>query len=515
MNLRALTIDMRLQNTKTRSLFFALAATAAISLQGQTPTPEQCQTRVNDTAAKLVECMQIGSLWAHLTRFQVIADQNPDARGHGNRDTGTSGYLASVAYVEGLMQQAGYAVTVQPYPYTIPTITGTPELSIPGVSSTYGEDWFVPRLSAPGVVDARLATVGGDRSGCESADFSAFPQGNIALLARSYCPANTQVANAAAAHASAVILYNSFAAAEAFLSGGADDGSAYEAKLAESAAIPVIAMASAQFGYRLTSIAGGEKAPSVHIDIKTASTTGIDYNLIADSSFGDPNHVVIAEGHLDSIYGAGMLDNASGSTTLIDIALNMANTPTVNQLRYIWFGGEEIDLLGSAYYVRNLSPVEKQKIAFDVDIDVTATPNFDYLVADPTYAPDADKFPPNVIPGSAVGNQFMKDYLNSINVPVRSAWFGNEGTDSISFAFGGIPNTGILTQQDCCKSQTEVTIWGGYLGNYEGKIPGFNGGCVDQPNRWCDNLSNNDPDVFSLASKASAYAVWQLANNAF
>ena len=52
-------------------------------------------------------------------------------------------------------------------------------------------------------------------------------------------------------------------------------------------------------------------------------------------------------------------------------------------------------------------------------------------------------------------------------------------------------------------------------GNYEGKIPSFNGGCVDLPGRWCDNLDNNDPAVFEVASKASASAIFQLANFQF
>ena len=66
-----------------------------------------CQQRVNDTIAKLEECIKQASLWRYLSRFQKIADQNPDKNGHGNRDTGTSGYAASVNYVAGLMKRSG------------------------------------------------------------------------------------------------------------------------------------------------------------------------------------------------------------------------------------------------------------------------------------------------------------------------------------------------------------------------------------------------------------------------
>jgi hypothetical protein len=60
----------------------------------------------------------------------------------------------------------------------------------------------------------------------------------------------------------------------------------------------------------------------------------LDYNLIADA-------------HLDAIYGAGMLDNASGSATILEIALKLARTRTRNQLRYIrtrWTGSSSTSM---------------------------------------------------------------------------------------------------------------------------------------------------------------------------
>jgi hypothetical protein len=56
--------------------------------------------------------------------------------------------------------------------------------------------------------------------------------------------------------------------------------------------------------------------------------------------------------------------------------------------------------------------------------------------------------------------------------------------------------------------------WNGHCGvegNYEGNIPSFDGGCVDNPFRWCDNLSNNDPAVLTFMSKAFASMVVQMA----
>jgi len=54
-------------------------------------------------------------------------------------------------------------------------------------------------------------------------------------------------------------------------------------------------------------------------------------------------------------------------------------------------------------------------------------------------------------------------------------------------------------------------MFGGSLGNYDGNIPSFDGGCVDNPFRWCDNLSNNDPNVLTFMSKAFANTTVRMA----
>jgi hypothetical protein len=37
--------------------------------------------------------------------------------------------------------------------------------------------------------------------------------------------------------------------------------------------------------------------------------------------------------------------------------------------------------------------------------------------------------------------------------------------------------------------QHEVNLFGGFTGNFEGKVPSTDGGCVDNPFPWCDNLA--------------------------
>src|SRR5579862_1906749 len=91
------------------------------------PSPAECTSRVNDTPASAAECIQEKSLWNHLKQFQIIADENPGPAGHPNRNTGTSGYRASVAYVARLMRDAGYKVTVQRYEWRHSDVRGLPQ----------------------------------------------------------------------------------------------------------------------------------------------------------------------------------------------------------------------------------------------------------------------------------------------------------------------------------------------------------------------------------------------------
>ena len=68
----------------------------------------------------------------------------------------------------------------------------------------------------------------------------------------------------------------------------------------------------------------------------------------------------------------------------------------------------------------------------------------------------------------------------------------------------------MLTGQDCCKTQDDVNLFGGTTGNFEG-IGISPSGCVDNPFLWCDNLSNNDPNVLTFMSKGFAVMVANMA----
>ena len=168
-----------------------------------------------------------------------------------------------------------------------------------------------------------------------------------------------------------------------------------------------------------------------------------------------------------------MLDNASGSATILDIAQKMKNVNPRNKLRFIWFGGEELGLLGSSYYVNNLSPTELSHIGYDLDADVTATPNYIIGVLDPA-APDLSaarsrRRSRHVYEPSKVARDQAIAYFDSIGL--NHELFSPAGTDAFSFNTAGIPASGVLTGQDCCKTQHEVDLFGGHTRQLRGQHP--------------------------------------------
>ena len=100
--------------TRVGALAVAGALCAAAAVGGQ------AQAAVATNTAPLRTAVTVGGVMEHLEAFQAIADANND-----NRASGTSGHAASVDYVEGLLQDAGYTTTRQPFSYERTDFTGT------------------------------------------------------------------------------------------------------------------------------------------------------------------------------------------------------------------------------------------------------------------------------------------------------------------------------------------------------------------------------------------------------
>src|SRR5689334_2327363 len=126
-------------------VLFVLGLAVAVGLLGAASasaiTSAQCLARVNDTPAKLIECIQKADLSAHMDNLQAIADANPGPDGHPSRNSGEPGYKASADYVAAVMTAAGYNVHLQNYKFDYYAYTGIPTMAVDGTSLVLDQDW--------------------------------------------------------------------------------------------------------------------------------------------------------------------------------------------------------------------------------------------------------------------------------------------------------------------------------------------------------------------------------------
>ena len=518
---------------RRHALLVALSVAVGICIFGTAgagaKTTANCDAQVNDTPGTLLPCITKSDLQGYMTDLWNIAVANPGPDGHPSRNSGEPGYLASANYVKDKMESWGYAVTLQKYQFPYVAFRSLPSFSVvsPAMSLIFGQDW----TAAPsnGSVTAAIQPAGGiilpptptptSSSGCTAADFAGFTPGKIALIQRGSCNFGVKVLNAQAAGAVGVIIFNEGNPGRTGLQGinlADANGTTF------AASIPVISVTFA-VGQALYSAYQGGTPPVVSMSVSAIAQTRDDWNVIADSKGGDKNHTVVIDAHLDAIYGAGMLDNGSGSMSILDIAKLMRNANTTNHLRFIWFGGEELGLLGSDFYVHNLSSTDASHIGYDLDADVTATPNYTLGILDPSagdlFDPNTttiDTFPNRVYKASLVGRDAGIAYLDSQHE--NHELFSPEGTDAYEFNLIGVPASGVLTGQDCCKTQAQVDLFQpnyigtvNEVGNFEGNLGTSDGGCVDNSFLWCDNLDNNNFDVMTLMTKTFANMVLTMA----
>jgi aminopeptidase Y len=446
--------------------------------------PAACDSRVNNTIAKLTECVTLDGVRAHQAAFQAIADANG-----GTRVSGAPGYDLSKDYVVGKLQAAGYDVTVQPFQFqtfvslspsvleqVAPAPAGPIANSIMAYSGSGDVTAFVTALAAP-PADAT--------PGCEAADFAGFPAGNIALIRRGGCTFATKATNAFNAGAAGVVIYNN--------SPGTLNGTLGSTFTLD---IPVTAV---------TQATGDQLAvtPGLFMRLKTATFRGIatTYNVLAESKGGDPNNVVMAGAHLDSVNaGPGSNDNGSGSAAILETALQMAKVKPRNKIRFAWWGAEESGLVGSIHYVNGLSQSELDRISLYLNFDMVGSPNHVFFVYD---GDDSDGVGAGPGPaGSAAIEKFFESFYAQRSIPFKGTDFSGR-SDYGPFIAAGIPAGGLFTGAEGVKTAEEASIWGGTAGvAYD---PCYH--------LACDTYANNNDFALDVNADAVAASALQFAMN--
>jgi len=447
---------MRIKPLLSFSILLLMGVLAAAPLSAAAAN----NTSVTASTTRFRKAVTLAGVREHQAAFQRIADQN-----NGTRASGTPGYDESAQYVYDRAAAAGYNVRFQAFSF--PFFQERSPAVLQQVSpnaATYETATFT--FSGNGDVTAPVTPVDAtipppatfsSTSGCEAADFAGFPRGNIALIQRGTCAFGQKATNAQAAGASAVIIFNEGQAGRTDLFAGTLSG--------PGVVIPVVG-ASFATGQALYALAQ-RGTVTARVQANTVSETRITRNVIAETRKGDPHRVVVVGAHLDSVVaGPGINDNGSGSATILEVAetLGGRGNGVRNKLRFIWFGAEELGLLGSNHYVNNLSPAALDQIELNLNFDMIGSPNLVRFVYDGNNSafpvgPDAAAGPP----GSGAIEEVFHQYFASQRLASAETPFSGR-SDYGPFIAKGIPAGGLFTGAEGVKTAEQARIYGGTAG---------------------------------------------------
>ncbi len=360
-----------------------------------------------------------------------------------------------------------------------------------------GVDFYPMDFSGEGDVTATVTPVDinltGDRastSGCEADDFIGFPAGNIALIQRGTCAFAVKADNAAAAGAAGVIVFNQGNVVpdddRLGLFGGTLDPPVRD--------IPVVSAPYA-LGAEWATTEGLELRLNLEAEIIQVTTE----NLLADTPTGRTDRTVVVGGHLDSVAeGPGINDNGSGTATILETALQMAKLgiQPENRVRFAFWSGEEDGLIGSDYYVSQLTPRQIKNTALNLNFDMVGSPNSVNFV----YDGDGDALGVSGPNGSGVIEDVFTDFFTSQNEFSEPTDFDGR-SDYFGFIEAGIPAGGLFTGAEGIKSEEQQDRYDGTAGDpYD---PCYHAAC--------DDISNVDTDTLDIMSDAVAHSTLTFA----
>jgi Zn-dependent M28 family amino/carboxypeptidase len=172
----------------------------------------------------------------------------------------------------------------------------------------------------------------------------------------------------------------------------------------------------------------------------------------------------------------------------------------------MWFGAEELGLLGSRHYVTNLPAAERTKIKLMLNFDMIGSPNYARFV----YDGDNSAFP--VGPGAAKGpvgsaqiEQVFHDYFRSKDLKSSETPFSGR-SDYGPFIEIGIPAGGLFTGAEGLMTETEVA-------EYDNGVAGeAYDACYHQA---CDTIDNVNYKAVDELTDAAAHVTYVYSQRNF
>ena len=267
----------------------------------------------------------------NLEAFDSIAKKNG-----GNRAFGLPGYAASVKYILRKTEKSKYYKTwVQDFPAlfnrvdSIKFSVGNTSYHVVGLS--YSPSTTPEGLTLPLVLGAS------GPEGCTNESYNNLDvKDKIVLVQRGTCPDGTTLAGrvkpAVAAGAAAVILYSDVTTKVTAGTLSNPDPVAYRST----------GYINKVDGEALVARLSAGEAVEAYFQQTQIVETRITQNVFTETISGDPTNVVMLGAHLDSVQaGAGINDDGSGSTLILEISRALEKYGVKNKVRFAWWGAEE------------------------------------------------------------------------------------------------------------------------------------------------------------------------------
>jgi hypothetical protein len=178
----------------------------------------------------------------------------------------------------------------------------------------------------------------------------------------------------------------------------------------------------------------GDSFSIIYEEYDASTLLGYSENIIATKKGLENDKKIILCAHYDSTANnVGVLDNASGVATVLEIARCLQNYSLPYGIDIIFFSAEEQGCVGSKYYLENLTNEEKNNIAGVINIDMVG-----------------EKYGSELIMGTYPGRPnlltfLMNEYLKDEMLPVQS-FIG--ASDDYHFFQNNIPTFTLINKKN-------------------------------------------------------------------
>eukprot|EP00038_Savillea_parva_P009686 m.185182 g.185182 ORF g.185182 m.185182 type:complete len:552 (-) comp16368_c0_seq1:167-1822(-) len=474
----------------------AVVTWAAVANESTSPNAQEFEASVTTEA-----------IMAHLDQFQTIAK----TQGNGSRSI-TTGYEASAEYVEDALNTSNYFRLSRQYFPALVWEQNDPAMVIFYPQGLTGPPVDVPTTTPHGPAgDAEATTLrySGTTNGVSVDSEVVFIPGGL-CRPEEFAPAAGKFALVYSNFSSSCDYYRTAVAAQAanvtaLLVARNEPGMPLpSARVRDSDWTPnstLIHIPCLGLSYTMGALLLAQPATVVSIGVDAEQEVVDTFNVIAEvGGTSRAAETVVVGAHLDSVpQGPGINDNGSGSASVLEMALQFQRLglKPMRTTRFVWYGAEEVGLLGSRHYVRSLDDHELGNTTAMLNFDMLGSPNYVRIVYDGNGCPEESRASCVILQG------LFTTFFTQNNLPYDVSPFSTTGgSDYFPFVRAGVPAASIATGAGGIKSDTQRQ-------NYGGLSKTAYDPCYHMA---CDTTENINFRALAEMSQAAAYAVIHTVN---